>query len=229
MIFEVCTENLLGAELAAKFKAKRIELCSGISLGGLTPSIGCIKQCVEFGKVEVHVLIRPRAGGFFYSKEEVEIIQTDIITAANIGAQGVVFGVLDENNEVSFLNKTLLELAKTHNLQVTFHRAFDVVSNMKIAIEKIIEMGFDRVLTSGLKENVFLGLENLAYLVEHYGCQIEIMAGGGVNHVNAKKIASVGIKNLHFTSHKELEYNFPGFGPTYIPNENKISKITSLF
>jgi copper homeostasis protein len=229
MNFEICTENLSGAQLAAQYKAKRIELCSGISLGGLTPSFGCIEQCVSFGKVEVHALIRPRAGGFNYSKEELNIIQIDLITAAKIGVDGVVFGVLDQNNQISDFNKRLVDSAKSHNLQVTFHRAFDVVANMSMAIEKIIEMKFDRVLTSGQKESALLGLKNLAYLAQNYGNQIEIMAGGGINYENAKEIAAVGIENLHFTSHEGYKFDFPGFGMAYLPNETKIKKIVDLF
>lgn len=229
MNFEICTENLLGAKLAARYKAKRIELCSGISIGGLTPSYGNIEQCVDFGNVDVHVLIRPQAGGFCYSAQELDLMQNDIITASKIGVKGVVLGVLNDKNQIADKNLKLLDLAKSHNLQVTFHRAFDLVSDMEKSIEKIIEMQFDRVLTSGLKDNVLLGLKNLHFLAKNYGDQIEIMAGGGVNQENAKRIAALGIQNLHFTSHKPGLQPKPGFGVSYEPDEAKIKSIVSLF
>lgn len=229
MNFEICTENLSGAKLAAQFKAKRIELCSAISLGGLTPSFGNIAQCVEYGNVDVHVLIRPRGGGFCYSDQELDLMQTDIVTASMLGAKGVVLGVLNELNQVADVNLKLLDLAKSNHLQVTFHRAFDLVSNMEKSIERIIEMQFDRVLTSGLNDNVLLGLKNLSLLAKSYGDQIEIMAGGGVNKDNAKMIASFGIQNLHFTSHKPGVHLKPGFGVSFEPDETKIKSIVSLF
>ncbi|MGB5264274.1 MAG: copper homeostasis protein CutC [Lutimonas sp.] len=229
MNFEICTENLSGAKLAAQFNANRIELCSAISLGGLTPSFGNIEQCVDFGNIDVHVLIRPRGGGFCYSNQELDLMQTDIVAASKLGAKGVVLGVLNEQNQVAEMNLKLLDLAKSNHLQVTFHRAFDLVSNMERSMERIIEMQFDRVLTSGLNDNVFLGLKNLSLLAKNYGDQIEIMAGGGVNKDNAKRIASLGIQNLHFTSHKPGAQPKPGFGVSFEPDETKIKSIVSLF
>ena len=156
-------------------------------------------------------------------------MQTDIVTASKIGAKGVVLGVLNNQHQVVDINLKLLDLAKSHHLQVTFHRAFDLVSDMEKSIEKIIEMQFDRVLTSGLMENVLLGLKNLSHLAKNYGDQIEIMAGGGVNKDNAKRIASLGIQNLHFTSHKPSVEPKPGFGVSYETDETKIKSIVSLF
>jgi len=205
MIFELCTDSLEGVLAADRFGIKRIELCSALSVGGLTPNYGLIKQCVASANVEIHVMIRPREGNFFYIREEIELMKTDIDIANKIGVKGVVFGVLDRNNEVSILNKELLEYSKSLNLQVTFHRAFDLVSDYKKAIEKIIEFGFDRLLTSGLQESAEQGLAVISYLQENYGNKIEIMAGSGINPSNVLKITNSGIKNLHFTARKIID------------------------
>jgi len=111
MNIEICTDSVEGAIIAQKYEAKRIELCSALSVGGLTPSIGLIKQCVISSTVEVHVLIRPREGDFKYSMNEVEIIKSDIKMAKKAGAKGVVFGVLTEKNEVSSLNIDLTNIS----------------------------------------------------------------------------------------------------------------------
>ena len=150
MNFEVCTDSLNGAIAAQKNGVKRIELCSGLSVGGLTPSFGLIQQCVEKSNIEVHVMIRHREGDFIYTNKEVELMKIDVELAKKAGAHGVVFGVLNEENEISELNLELVQLSKTLNLEVTFHRAFDFVEDAKKEIEKLIEMDFDSVLTSGL-------------------------------------------------------------------------------
>ena len=185
MNIEICTDSVEGAIIAQKYEAKRIELCSALSVGGLTPSIGLIKQCVISSTVEVHVLIRPREGDFKYSMNEVEIIKSDIKMAKKAGAKGVVFGVLTEKNEVSSLNIDLVALSKSLDLEVTFHRAFDFVNDFKIAIEKIIEFGVDRLLTSGLQQTAIEGLDVISYLHSNYGGKIQIMAGSGINNSNA--------------------------------------------
>ena len=151
MNFEICTDSVEGAIAAGKYGAKRIELCAALSVGGLTPNIGLIQQCVEKSTAEVHVMIRHKEGGFNYNVADVKLMELDIIAAKKAGVDGVVFGILDENNEVSNLNKELVELSKSLNLEVTFHRAFDFVKNYKSAIEKVINLGADRLLTSGLK------------------------------------------------------------------------------
>jgi copper homeostasis protein len=230
MNIEICTDSVEGAIIAQKYEAKRIELCSALSVGGLTPSIGLIKQCVISSTVEVHVLIRPREGDFKYSMNEVEIIKSDIKMAKKAGAKGVVFGVLTEKNEVSSLNIDLVALSKSLDLEVTFHRAFDFVNDFKIAIEKIIEFGVDRLLTSGLQQTAIEGLDVISYLHSNYGGKIQIMAGSGINNSNALKIASSGIKNIHFTVRKSIKDSIEfGMGVQTEIDEKKIKAIVNLF
>ncbi len=230
MIFELCTDSLEGALAAENFGVKRIELCSALSVGGLTPNYGLIKQCVAKANVEVHVMIRPREGNFFYTKEDIELMKTDIDIANQIGVQGVVFGMLDKNNEVLILNKELLEYAKSLNLQVTFHRAFDLVSDYKKAIEKIIDFGFDRLLTSGLQETAEQGLGVIRYLQDNYSRKIEIMAGSGINPSNVLKIAKSGINNLHFTARKTMDESLKlDMGRQMRTDQDKIKNIVEQF
>jgi copper homeostasis protein len=228
MIIEICTDCVEGAIIAQKYDVKRIELCSALSVGGLTPSFGLIEQCVLNSTVEVHVLIRPREGDFRYSVNDIEIIKSDIKTAKKAGVTGVVFGVLTENNEVSELNKELVSLSKSLNLEVTFHRAFDFVNDFKFAIEKIIELGFDRLLTSGCQQTANEGLDVISYLQENYGSKIQIMAGSGINVSNALTIAASGINNIHFTVRKSIQALESGMGMQTEIDEEKIKSITNF-
>jgi len=230
MNFEVCTDTFEGAKIAAKLGAKRIELCAALSLGGLTPNFGLIKQCANRSSIEVHVMIRHREGNFHYSLDDVEIMKIDIKQAKIAGAHGVVFGILNEKNEVSLLNQELVNLAKSFDLEVTFHRAFDFVVDYQSAIRKLIELKFDRLLTSGLEVTAEKGLDVISYLQAHYGNQIQIMAGSGVNASNAIKIASSGINNLHFTARKIISNDSKfDMGKQQIVDEEKITNIINQF
>lgn len=230
MNFELCTDSLEGALAADKYTFKRIELCSALSIGGLTPSIGLIEKCVKHSSVEVHVMIRPKEGGFNYTISDLAIMKADIEAASRAAAHGVVFGVLTNDNQIAESNLELLKLAKSFGLQVTFHRAFDFVMDYNIAIEKLIDMDFDRLLTSGLQPKVEQGLEVIDELQASYGNKIEIMAGSGVNGKNALKIAKVGISNLHFTAHKPSQDAMAlSMGDVMVVDEEKIISVLNQF
>jgi len=231
MNIEICTDSLEGALAADKYDTKRIELCSSLSLGGLTPSYGLIEQCVQRTNIEVHVIIRHKEGGFNYTSSDVTIMRSDIEQAKKAGASGVVFGILNDLFEVSDLNKELIDFAKKLDLEITFHRAFDFVINYKIAIEKIIAMGFDRLLTSGLSQTAEEGLDIITNLQNNYGSKIQIMAGSGIHSMNALKIARSGINNIHFTARKIADKTSSKFsmGKVMITDEEKIRNITNLF
>jgi copper homeostasis protein len=230
MNFEVCTDCVEGAIIAEKYGVKRIELCTALSVGGLTPSFGLIQQCAKTSIIEVHAMIRHKGGGFYYSEKDVELMKIDIIAAKEGGAKGVVFGILNSINEISKLNEDLVTLSKSLGLEVTFHRAFDFVSNYKLAIEKLIAMKVDRLLTSGLQTTAEKGLNLITELQTNYGKQIQIMAGSGVNVSNALKISNSGINNIHFTARKPIQ-NTTKFGMGELMNvdEEKIKAITTLF
>lgn len=230
MNFEICTDSLEGAIAAGKYGAKRIELCAALSVGGLTPNLGLIQQCVEKSDVEVHVMIRHKEGDFNYEAEDLELMKIDIEAARKVGAHGVVFGILNNNYEVSYLNKELIAYAKALNLEVTFHRAFDFVKDFHKAIEKIIEFGADRLLTSGLQPTAEAGLDVITELQKQYGDQIQIMAGSGVSARNAMRIAESGVNNLHFTARKSANKAVElSMGERLVVDVEKMRTIISQF
>ena len=144
MKYEVCIDSLVGALAADKFGADRVELCSALYEGGLTPSIGLTKQVIEKSKQPVFAMIRPEAGGFTYSKEMVEVMKADIFSMAEAGAKGVVFGVLKSNKEIDIeANTELTKIAKASGLIVVFHRAFDFCPDPIVGLNQLIEMGID--------------------------------------------------------------------------------------
>jgi copper homeostasis protein len=230
MKFEVCTDSVEGAIAASKYGAHRIELCAALSAGGLTPNIGLIQKCVESSDVEVNVIIRHKEGGFYYHQNDVEIMKIDIVAAQKAGAKGAVFGILNENNTVSELNRELVVFTKSLGLEATFHRAFDFVADYKSAIKILVEMGFDRLLTSGLQPTAIEGLSVIDELQKNHGHEIQIMPGSGVNANNALEIAATGIQNLHFTARKSsgIKINL-SMGETMIVDEEKIASIVDQF
>ena len=230
MNFEICTDSLEGALAADKYGAKRIELCTALSVGGLTPNFGLIQRCVKKSNIEVHVMIRHKEGDFNYNVNDVEIMKIDIEFARKAGAHGVVFGILNKYDEVSSLNKELVDLSKSLGLEITFHRAFDFVPDYKVAIEKIIEFGFDRLLTSGLQPTAEQGLDVIKFLQYNYSNKIEIMAGSGINVSNALEVASSGINNLHFTARKSSNKTIKlSMGELMIVDAEKIKNIIGQF
>ena len=230
MILELCCDSLAGAKIAAKYGIQRIELCSALTVGGLTPSLGLIRQCASIQEVEVHVMIRHKEGNFIYSDEEIELMKLDIEAAKKSGAHGVVFGVLTEKNLIAIKNEELVSYAKNLNLEITFHRAFDFIADSKQAIQQLIKFGFDRVLTSGKKSTAILGIDTIAMLQKEFGKEIQIMAGSGVSVNNALNFTTAGIENLHFSAKKvDKDTMELGMGSNTVVDEEKIRSISNLF
>lgn len=229
MIIEICTDSYQGALLAQQYKAKRIELCSALSVGGLTPSPYLTTVCSKLPDLETHVMIRPREGDFNYTDQEIEIMLHEIKQQAEFGAKGVVFGCLKENRSVDIQNCiTLVEEAKNRKLECTFHRAFDFAQDFEASLESLINIGFNRLLTSGGKPTAIEGIENIRRLKGQANDQIEIMAGSGINATNAKELEAIQIDALHFTSHSLTPYEL-GMGSKTVMNANKIKSISALF
>ena len=225
MKLEACIETLAEAKLAAKHDLDRVELCSALDLGGLTPSAALIQESVKI--IETHVMIRPRAGDFVYQDEELKLMQDDIQQAANYGATGVVFGCLTDVNTIDEAAcRHLLEAARAKNLQVTFHRAFDFVFDMQPALEKLIALGFVRLLTSGGQATAIAGLPTIKKLVSQANGRIQIMAGSGVNGGNAHLFQSGGVDALHFSIRKKRNsIGSLSMGANYDVDEEKIVSI----
>jgi copper homeostasis protein len=226
MILEVCTDSLEGTQMAANYKAKRVELCSALSVGGLTPSMALVEKCIQLGGIEVHAMLRHREGDFVYSDSECEILLRDMELLAAAGVKGVVFGCLTRENKLDTnKNNLLAKLARKLGLECTFHRAFDFSEKPKKALEELIEQGFTRILTSGQSPTAIDGIGLIAELIKQSTGRIQIMAGSGVNGSNAEELASTGVDALHFTSHKAVAKAMMGMGTHFIPDEEKIQGI----
>ncbi len=198
MIVEICCGSYLDALNAYKGKAKRIELNSALYLGGLTPTLGSLKLTKQNTDLQVICMLRPRAGGFIYTDEEYEQMLLEAKLLLENGTDGLAFGILNKNKEIDERNRELLKLVKLHNKQAVFHRAFDCVNNPNKQIEKLIELGFDRVLTSGQEKTAIQGKELIKNLEQKYGSQIEILAGSGINDTNAKEFVEyTKVKQIH--------------------------------
>lgn len=195
-ILEISCYNAESAIKADKAGADRIEFCDNFTEGGTTPSIGNISYVL--GKVckPVHILIRPRGGDFCYTEAEFEIMKEDIKAAKNLGADGVVLGILTKEGKID-ISRTgrLAELAAP--VDICFHRAFDMVEDQYSALEELIRMGFNRILTSGAKNTALFGAERIASLVEIAAGRITIMPGSGIREDNLQSL----IKITHATEY----------------------------
>lgn len=204
MFLEIATFDITSAEIALNSVADRIEFCADISLGGITPNIEEFKYLKEKYLTPIHVMIRPVGGNFLYSNQEFLQMQNDILAFSKANADGFVFGILDENHEVDVeKNKILVDLA--NGKTCVFHRAIDRTKNIFESTEKIIELGFKEILTSGGKNFAMEGKENLKKLVEDYSDYIRILIGGGVRTGNISELKNI-TKGNYFHSSAVLPY-----------------------
>jgi copper homeostasis protein len=189
---EISVESLGGVRVAAGAGAARVELCAGLSDGGLTPSAALIEAAAELA--EVHVLVRPRPGGFHYGRDELDLMVRDIVVARRHGAAGVVVGALTAEGAVDDFCAAFVDAAE--GLPVTFHRAIDVSADSRRALDRLAELGFTRVLTSGRRRSVLDGAALVKDLVGR--TEVEVMACGGVRAANAARVvAATGVRDLH--------------------------------
>lgn len=209
-ILEVCAGDITSVEAAIRGGAQRVELCSSLNEGGLTPSFGIIEEAVLKGKIDVNVLIRPRSGDFLYSADEVNVMCRDIRKCVEIGVNGIVIGALRHDGFIDFdICHRFVDAAE--GVSLTFHRAFDMCCKPMIALEEIIRLGFDRILTSGLSASAWEGRELIYRLRERADSRIKIMAGGGITPHNAADIIHyTGVSEIHASArkiiHSEMRY-----------------------
>jgi copper homeostasis protein len=197
VLIEVCVDSVVSACAAERGGAGRIELCSDLLEGGVTPSTGLIELVRKKVEIGLHLMIRPRGGDFCYDDEEFEVMRRDIVSAKQLGADGVVFGILDVDGRVDVeRTRRLIELARP--LNVTFHRAFDMSADLFRALEDVCAAGADRILTSGGQQASVLGRGMIARLVAVAGDRVVIMPGSGINEHNAASlIQETGAREIH--------------------------------
>lgn len=198
MTIEICANSFASALAAQNAGADRIELCTQLSVGGLTPSYGLITKIKEELSIPIHVLIRPRAGDFNYTKDELDIMIRDIEFCEKIGCTGVVSGVLKEDQSLD-VNATKQLIEAAGKMEFTFHRAFDVVPNPSETLRELEVLGVTRILSSGQKTKAIDGIETLKNLLQISG-KIQLMPGSGINLNNALTFKDAGFKMMHFSA-----------------------------
>uniref|UniRef100_A0A3P8VEW9 Copper homeostasis protein cutC homolog n=1 Tax=Cynoglossus semilaevis TaxID=244447 RepID=A0A3P8VEW9_CYNSE len=186
-LMEVCVDSVESAVNAERGGAGRLELCSSLLEGGLTPSLGLLLVVKQYVKIPVFVMIRPRGGDFLYSEQEVEVMRKDIELMKSHGADGLVLGALTEDGRVDTELCTDL-LVAARPLPVTFHRAFDMVDDPIMALETLVSLGFQRVLTSGCDSSALEGLPLIKRIIDQAKDRIVIMPGGGITERNLQRI-----------------------------------------
>jgi copper homeostasis protein len=206
ILLEVCVDSIDSALAADRGGADRIELCSSLLEGGLTPSPGVISTVLGKVSLGVFVMIRPRGSDFCYSDDEFKAMEQDVLTAKQLGADGVVFGILTEEGRVDIdRSQRLVDLARP--LKITFHRAFDMSRDLSEALEDLIRLRVDRVLTSGGEQNVELGQSMISNLQRQAKDRIIVMAGAGITENNVGQLVSITrVREIHAS----LKSSLPG-------------------
>lgn len=214
-LLEIAVQDVAGAVASASLGADRLELCAALAAtGGLTPSVGLLDAVVAAlpSHVGVHVLVRPRAGSFRYSADEVDVQVRDVRAAVASGAAGVVVGALSGTGGID--RTTVARLVEAADgREVTFHRALDVVPALGPAIDDLVGLGVVRVLTSGGAATSIDGVERLASTVALAGGRLQVMAGGGVRPADIPALVAVGVDAVHLSASRHVdESGGPGGG-----------------
>lgn len=200
MIVEIACGNFESVLNAQGAGADRIEVCSALSVGGITPSFGLVKKAISLFSKNTFVLIRPREGNFIYSDEEFEIILDDIHLVKQMGVGGIISGALLSNNKID-VEKTKAMIDASGELPFTFHRAFDLIPDPFTGMEALVDLGVKRILTSGQKANALDGKELLKKLVELAQDDITILAGAGINPKNVVELVEyTNVKEIHLSA-----------------------------
>lgn len=202
---EICAGSVTSALAAQNGGAYRVELCDNLKEGGTTPSFAQIVSARKHLQIKLHPIIRPRGGDFLYDDLEFEIMKTDIEQCRNLGCDGVVFGILKKDGFVD--QERCLELKKVAgNMSITFHRAFDRCKDPFQSLKDLIDLGFDRVLTSGLEINAIKGASLISKLVEQASGRIIVMPGAGIRPDNLKELIEMtGATEYHTTAKTSVD------------------------
>lgn len=206
LALEIAVQDPAGVRIAGGVGAARVELAQGLALGGLTPSPATLELCLSAAReagVEVHVLVRPRAGGFHYDADEIAVSELDVRRAVDAGAHGVVIGALDTAGALDVEVMARLRDA-AGAASVTLHRAIDVSADPLAALAAARSLGLRRVLTSGGASAAIDGIAMLRAMVAAADGEIEIMAGSGVDAASARVLAETGVDALHFSAKRAV-------------------------
>lgn len=212
---EICANGIKSLRNAMDGCAQCVELCEALEVGGLTPSFGTLAKAIDLSFIPTRVLIRPRPGNYIYDEEEIDLMKTDIMLCKKLGFEGVVIGALNNEGllDVDAL-KALMEVGG--ELKFTFHRAIDACVNPLEAVGQLVELGFDRVLTSGGKPTAEEGIPMIAEMQLRYGDRIAVMPGGGINLGNVMDIVNqTGVVSVHAS----LGHWVPRFNEKLYPNQ----------
>ena len=207
-VIEITTQDIFSLRAAIQGGAQRIELCSALETGGLTPSIALIERTVEIASAAlidgfVTVLIRPREGDYVYDEDEIETIIYDIRKAVAAGVDNIVIGALRSDGNIDD-DAMLRMIEAARETSVTFHRAFDVLADQFAALDKLVGMGVTRILTSGAAPKTGDGIARIQELVKYANGQIEIMAGGGVKICDIRPLFKVGVNAVHLSARRTV-------------------------
>ncbi len=232
-IVEICCGSYYDAKQAFLGGADRIELNSALFLGGLTPSMATLQLVKEELDINTICMVRPRGAGFFYNDEDKKVMFKDAKSLLKANTDGIAFGFLNEDKTIDIEStRKMVDIIKSfdRNKEAVFHRAFDCVENPYKAIEQLIDLGIDRLLTSGLKDKAYDGLDLIKDLNDKYSDKIEILAGSGINYQNAKEIIEkTGIHQVH-SSCKDFINDVTTTGENvsyaYLSNEDKYDVVS---
>ena len=227
ILVEICCGSLEDAIESEMGGADRVELCSALFLGGLTPSMGSIVEARTRLKIPFMAMVRPRGGGFCYTGVEMAVMERDTVAAREQGADGIVFGILNADGSID--EERCRRIRKLiGDRQAVFHRAFDVTPDPFRSLDQLIDMGFTRLLTSGQEDSVPEGLPLIQRLIEYAGDRIEILPGGGIKLFNLRQVVeATGCKQIHLTAFKtQLDLSVRGrpfvtFGGALYPPEDQ--------
>lgn len=199
MRVEICLQGIESALAAERGGADRIELCEDLAVGGVTPNAGMIAQACRRLAIPIHVIVRPRGGGFVYSEAEYEVMRHDVEAAKALGAAAVVIGLLRPDGTVD-RERTARLIEAARPMTVTFHKAFDEAADPFEALDVLMDLGVDRLLTSGQARTAREGLDLLAGLLPRAAGRLAIMAGSGVTMDDIPKLAAAGLREIHIFS-----------------------------
>lgn len=238
-MIEICCYTLEDALQAKSAGAGRIELCGGFESGGCTPNMGRLHLSRHLKGMQIFVMIRPRGGNFIYNEYEFEEMIFDILTVKELGLHGIVTGILNPDYSVDTKRMAhLVSLAKP--LEITFHRAFDLLPDPYKGIDQLAEMGVQRVLSSGMASKAVDGIELLSSLNKYSNNRVKIIAGGGVNAESLSKLYQAGIREFHAScsvrNKAETSKSILNFSQTPLQNHeylsadsNKIRSLVSMY